>query len=251
MKKIPKNHNYPGKCDCGRTYTGRDGYFYRCLCGAQLSWSDGVCQVSRPLGVQAQTQEPTKADLARMANMMYGQLTSFGLSGGSISNITRYTPTLDTAKLEALSAIEPRKVYRVPDYVAPIVGWRAWRIANGKLAGLGVLSAWLPEKLVAASCQAMLGYDSHENCPHPKCHCGYWAFADRDKLVAAVQGRYEVKVLGECYLWGRVIMSPNRKNPIGYRAQYAYPKELWLLDESLEYLGSTYNVPVRSLVRCP
>ena len=210
-------------CCCGNIYAGYDGYSYYCPCGTVMRWEGGTVR--------------------------------YGTGGLRFSIHQADGPsTLDTAKLEALSAVEPHKVYRTPDYVAPIVGWRAWRIDDGQLAGLGGYPAWVSGKPVAAQCGGSLSGGfypvSHSGeCPSPKCHCGYWAFADRDKLVAAVQGKYEVKVLGECYLWGRVIMSPNRKNPIGYRAQYAYPKELWLLDESLEYLGSTYNVPVRSLVR--
>jgi hypothetical protein len=42
-------------------------------------------------------------------------------------------------------------------------------------------------------------------------------------------------------LWGRVVETEN-----GYRAEHAYPSELWLLDDSLEELGMVYDVPVRT-----
>jgi len=33
----------------------------------------------------------------------------------------------------------------------------------------------------------------------------------------------------------------------GFRSEYSYPKELWLLNEGLESLSWTYGVPVRKL----
>lgn len=47
-------------------------------------------------------------------------------------------------------------------------------------------------------------------------------------------------VIGAVYLWGRVI-----EHEIGYRAQFAYPKEIWALKPEHEQLGRIYNVPVR------
>lgn len=70
-----------------------------------------------------------------------------------------------------------------------------------------------------------------------------WAFKELDSLVAALGSKYEdIKVLGQVSLWGRVIETEN-----GYRAQYAYPAELWLFDDSLEELGLVYDVPVRTI----
>jgi hypothetical protein len=51
-----------------------------------------------------------------------------------------------------------------------------------------------------------------------------------------------VDVIGEVEIWGRVIECEN-----GWRSEYAYPKELWLLGEGLESLSWKYGVPVRRL----
>ncbi len=64
--------------------------------------------------------------------------------------------------------------------------------------------------------------------------------ATLDELLGALSG-YTVTVFGQVSLWGRIIETTK-----GFRAQYAYPKELWLLDNSLEELGFIYGVPVRT-----
>jgi hypothetical protein len=51
-----------------------------------------------------------------------------------------------------------------------------------------------------------------------------------------------VDVVGTVEIWGRVIECRN-----GFRSEYAYPKELWLLRDGLEHLSWTYGVPVRKL----
>lgn len=84
------------------------------------------------------------------------------------------------------------------------------------------------------------GMENHL-APAWHCNCGVWAFKDVDRLVAAIGSGYNnIKVIGSVSLWGRVIETEN-----GYRAQYAYPSELWLLDGSLEELALIYGVPVR------
>ena len=52
-------------------------------------------------------------------------------------------------------------------------------------------------------------------------------------------------VVGTVEIWGRVIECEN-----GFRSEFAYPKELWLLseDDDLSKLSWTYGVPVRKYV---
>lgn len=149
-------------------------------------------------------------------------------------------PTIDPKRLEVLKKAEPYKPpMRVPDMVQVITGWRGWRLKDGLLAGLGVKEVWPARKALRAVCKN--GEGENHLAPYWDCQCGIWAFKDIDRLVAAIGYKYaDVKVIGSVSLWGRVIETEN-----GYRAQYGYPSELWLLNESIEELGLIYDVPVR------
>lgn len=160
-------------------------------------------------------------------------------------------PAISPAKLEALKAAEPRKLApRVPDMVEVITGWRGWTLSScGRLEALGKDTVWPARRALEAECNraSSLGRfiptGGHHFAPGWDCSCGIWAFKDLDRLVAALGSQYGgVRVIGTVSLWGRVIETVN-----GYRAQYAYPAELWLLDDSLEELGRIYDVPVRSM----
>jgi hypothetical protein len=151
-------------------------------------------------------------------------------------------PTVDPSKLAALKDAEPYRVTeRMPDLLGVITAWRAWGVTMGKgglrLKALGVSHVWEPRKMVDATCTK-----GKHPAPRMDCECGVWAFKELDGLTSALNKYSEVRVLGNVELWGRVIETEN-----GYRAQYAYPSELWLLDESLEELGLVYDVPVRMI----
>lgn len=150
-------------------------------------------------------------------------------------------PTINTEQLKVLKTAEAHKPQlRVPDMVQVITGWRAWKLKGGLLSALGVDATWPIKEAIRAACRNG-GNESHL-APYWNCQCGIWAFKDIDRLVAAIGSGYsDVSVLGSVSLWGRVIETEN-----GYRAQYAYPSELWLLNPALEELGLLYGVPVRS-----
>lgn len=163
------------------------------------------------------------------------------MPSASISfDIAPPTPTIDTKRLEALKNSEAYKPQvRVPDMVQVLTGWRGWKLKDGLLSALGVEAVWPAREVLRATCRN--GSAENHLAPCWNCQCGIWAFKDLDRLVAAIGSAYTgIKVLGSVSLWGRVIEAEN-----GYRAQYAYPSELWLLDESLEELGLIYDVPVR------
>lgn len=148
-------------------------------------------------------------------------------------------PTIDAKRLDSLRAAAPHKVKpRVPDMVHVITGWRGWGLStNGRLQALGQSHVWPAKEALVAEC-ATRGVHI---APSFSCSCGIWAFKDLERLIAAIGSGYNaIKVLGSVSLWGRVIETEN-----GYRAQYAYPSELWLLDDSLEELGLLYDVPIR------
>lgn len=148
-------------------------------------------------------------------------------------------PTIDMAKLDALKAAEPRKVMqRVPDRIEVMTGWRAWRVYNNKLKAIGQDNMWPVKQAMKAKCST----NSKHAAPFKACECGVWAFSSLDKLVPALASYSDVPILGKVSLWGRVIECEN-----GFRAQFAYPSELWLFDSSMEELGYIYGVPVRTI----
>lgn len=149
-------------------------------------------------------------------------------------------PVISPSKLRALKETPARKVTPVaPDMVEVITGWRAWSIAGGtRLKALIGSEIWPAKEMMRAVCTK----NGTHLAPDWHCTCGLWAFKDVDKLVAGLNtnSRSTVKVIGSVSLWGKVI-----ETEYGYRAQFGYPSELWLLDDSLEYLGLVYDVPIR------
>lgn len=154
----------------------------------------------------------------------------------------RAESTISTDKLEALRNTTPRRITaHIPDMVEVITGWRGWSLRSGLLGALGTDAIWPAKQLLRAACKN--GSNESHLAPEWNCACGIWAFKDLDRLAAAIGTSYSaVKVIGSVSLWGKVIETEN-----GYRAQYAYPSELWLLDNSLEELGLIYDVPVRTV----
>lgn len=130
------------------------------------------------------------------------------------------------------------KPHRIPDVTHTLVAWRGWAVDNGGLEALGSDARWIPKQLQHAVCR----HYNHE-APAWDCSCGYWSFKGRESALQAMS-RYEedIAVIGTVEIWGRVIECEN-----GWRSEFAYPKELWLLQEGLESLSWTYGVPVRKL----
>jgi hypothetical protein len=125
-----------------------------------------------------------------------------------------------------------------PDYVHTLTAWRGWDIDNGRLAALGSDATWRPKKAEQADCR-----NHNHPAPQMNCACGYWSFKKFEDMVKVLEGyANDVKVIGTVEIWGRVIECTN-----GFRSEFAYPKELWLLEEGLESLSWAYGVPVRKM----
>jgi hypothetical protein len=120
-----------------------------------------------------------------------------------------------------------------------LVGWRGWTMYHpGFLASGNIV--WLPGERNEAVCSA--GGD-HE-APQLGCSCGIYAFSQ--PYLVKEQGYYRQDLLGEVSLWGKVI-----EHERGYRAQYAYPKQLYITPHTdrgklqlAYYIGFKYAVPV-------
>ena len=133
----------------------------------------------------------------------------------------------------------------IPDYVAPIVGYRAWQWNCG---GWNPHSAplksfndewWSPGRALTATCTASFGWTpatgtevahGRHEAPLATCTCGIYAATSFDHLQD--QGYLRRGIRGEVYLWGKVI-----EHRSGWRVQFAYPKTLVLSPESLRSGG--------------
>lgn len=129
---------------------------------------------------------------------------------------------------------------RIPDYTHTLVAWRAWLVRSRRLDSLGVDNLWQPRVALPANCVKMDDVNHHS--PSMDCTCGYWSFKTLDVLGEAIRHDENMAVIGKVAIWGRVIECEQ-----GYRSEYAYPQELWLLKPGLEYLSWTYGVPVRKV----
>jgi hypothetical protein len=116
-----------------------------------------------------------------------------------------------------------------PDGIEPLVGWRYWRVESCALTSLTRSVYWPALERYEADCRLST---RHGAPPAAECHCGVYAAKNLDTLkdLATPNMRLPL-VVGKVALWGRVIPAER-----GYRAQYGYPKRLWLVWESLEPL---------------
>jgi hypothetical protein len=118
----------------------------------------------------------------------------------------------------------------VPDYISPITGYRVWKWEKTGLKSL-CGERWKPSQLLAARCRAsvVVGpiagraeavHDAHER-PQINCTCGVYASKSLEQLLTT--GYAKCGIHGEVYLWGTVV-----EHELGWRAQFAYPKTLFL-----------------------
>lgn len=121
----------------------------------------------------------------------------------------------------------------------PIVAWRVWYGNHDEENGFSLWSvtypvAWPSREPAVAGCRLAPdndptvefkeGWMTHY-APALTCHCGFYAKKDLEGTRRwGIDGHSRgVKILGRVSLWGRVLNFTE-----GYRAQYAYPYELWV-----------------------
>lgn len=131
---------------------------------------------------------------------------------------------------------------RVPDMVSTILAYRAWEIDEGTICSLAYDHLWDPFKPLEATC-----YGEKHFVPDAVHGCGIYGFKTLDLLIGQLrEDQWAFKAdefcLGVVELWGRYIELEN-----GWRAQYAYPKELWFFSEEFEPVAANYGVKYRVL----
>jgi hypothetical protein len=127
-----------------------------------------------------------------------------------------------------------------PDLADPVVGFRQWRLADGRLRSLYSTVQW-PGRELRAIC--VLGDRDYHASPANACSCGIYAYYDPCPRMASAGTRD--LVAGAVVLWGRIEL-----HAAGMRAQYARVVALELPVSrrrkrlELAQIGQRLNVPV-------
>lgn len=132
---------------------------------------------------------------------------------------------------------------------AAVLAQRAWLVSfqDGMLLSTAQKQRWTPGVEKSAICLA--GATHH--APHPDCACGIYAVRPSVGItnVLRIDRSY---VLGEIYLWGRVL-----HGEIGFRAEKAYPKAFYVIsgdDQApwwTNHILGPFNVPIHPVPRFP
>jgi len=129
--------------------------------------------------------------------------------------------------------------------IEPYVGYRDFDVlAKDDIYDPSLISRngllWNPYEPMVATCNGNIF--SWHDAPEVECMCGIYAFdsPSHDDLKSTSN------IWGEVYLWGTVLVCES-----GYRAQYAYPKTLFIRDVGTELIKrfaanveKAYGVPV-------
>lgn len=146
-----------------------------------------------------------------------------------------------------------------PDYCEPIIGYRCWDVMRtGLLTSQAIPEPWPPYCVMHAHCRSISGTsesNSHIDergdwivSPVMHCWCGIHAF----KLDATAFARHlsddnsygtsrraQGRAWGSVAMWGKLI-----EHQDGYRAEFAYPKELKCEDRVMaDRISLRYGVP--------
>jgi preprotein translocase subunit YajC len=136
----------------------------------------------------------------------------------------------------------------VPDFISPVVGYRIWQWDPTGLRSLNG-EKWLAHQPLSAVCRADatgsiagLSKATHnpDELPHFKCTCGVYAAKTIGHLRQCGYKRFGVH--GEVYLWGTVV-----EHERGWRAQFAYPKTLFLAADTIPFSFSEINSRLKTL----
>ena len=130
---------------------------------------------------------------------------------------------------------------RVPDYISPVVAYRAWQLDATGLKSF-CSEPWHPSRPLAAACKASVSGTAHDvhDAPQANCTRGIYAAKSHDHLRRAGYAGYGIH--GEVYLWGTVV-----EHEIGWRAQFACPKNFFLPLEMLPVSMSMLEPRLKTL----
>jgi preprotein translocase subunit YajC len=136
----------------------------------------------------------------------------------------------------------------VPDYISPVVGCRVWQWDATGLRSLNG-EKWFAHQPLSAVCRADacvsiagLSKATHNPAELPSfsCTCGVYAAKTMEHLRQC--GYRKFGVHGEVYLWGTIV-----EHERGWRAQFAYPKVLFLATDTIPFSLSEINARLKTL----
>ncbi|UGS34236.1 hypothetical protein [Capillimicrobium parvum] len=136
-----------------------------------------------------------------------------------------------------------------------VIGWRAWRVEFDCgvpiLHSMGFEFAWPAREPAVAECLTC-----GDETPRQKCSCGLYSASSYGRLLSMGYPLHDVDrellVVGQVESWGRVVRGFGRSQhgpgpTLGWRAQFGYPKRMFVLHESWELvvpLREAYGQPV-------
>jgi hypothetical protein len=150
----------------------------------------------------------------------------------------------------------------VPDYAAPIIGWRAWHVVeeDGDLLLSSVVYPllWRPGTVTHAECRPFPDagslHPAEHVAPQRDCFCGVYAGTTAQHAEPYLDGYGHLigsapVVLGRVALWGTVVECAE-----GWRGSHAYPHDLFVptrgasrTPDELALGLARYGVPVEIL----
>jgi hypothetical protein len=190
----------------------------------QYPYQQATQQVQQ--AAQQAQQGITNAQLNQLSMGLAGQMQYpvASISNASISNVTfPLVPNGDFGELQ----LEEQHI------VVAITAWRRW--GHGGLFSPKLHSEndtpWEPKQALKADCR--IG-----GCAGVRCTCGIYAFKEKDQLFA--QGYNPAySVYGQVSLWGVVVECTR-----GFRAEYAYPKNIVNTSFMARRIAALYGVPL-------
>lgn len=125
----------------------------------------------------------------------------------------------------------------IPDHISPIVAYRVWQWDSLGLKSLNN-EQWFPGCALEANTARCR---KEHAAPTDGCTCGVYAARNLVHLQEIGYARYGVH--GEVYLWGTVV-----EHQLGWRAQYAYPKSLFLPSNAIPFKMAEAESRLESLL---
>lgn len=150
--------------------------------------------------------------------------------------------------------------FDIPDgatYTQPILGWRIWRLReDGGLDSVvyALRGPWIPKTAHVAVCRPCT-FGGHP-MPQRGCTCGIYSLKEMSHVFWTIN-RHSSSfasdpvgilpdtpgVLGLVYLWGNIVEGED-----GYRAEYAYPAKLFIVDnddneDQIRAVAANFGIP--------
>jgi hypothetical protein len=124
----------------------------------------------------------------------------------------------------------------------PVVGWKVWRVLDGRLVSVLYGDRWPLDEPLRAAC---LRHD-HE-APSPWCECGIHAGRELSEWSHYLAVGAEERVFGRALLWGSTVEGAH-----AWRAAWARPAEIVVpqaVTQAREVADAlrAYGVPVHTL----